>query len=284
MDLNLAPCHQQVKARRYTHGTCVCDIEEPIPIGCCVATVSVGQIFDNAFRRPIPVIQHRCRLLDVAKHRMRPGCVIKTPPINTQLLMSQRQSHLRASPSSSPSSSRSSSFPILVSILVSIVVPILVPILVDLRTSMAGPYTGHHAKHTRNSAVSHIQKTPVNIDSCEIPVSGGGGLLRPLLMCHAFLEGRPRPFRNRVDAVETSASLFPDNGNEFICGNTCRDRWHVQGGCLGSLWWRASASWQCPTKSSFLLPVLYSMGVFLSTRKLAPRMSPPHVFTALTTC
>ena len=29
-------------------------------------------------------------------------------------------------------------------------------------------------------AVSHTQKTPVNIDYSEIPVSGGGGLLRPL--------------------------------------------------------------------------------------------------------
>ena len=91
---------------------------------------------------------------------MRPGCVIQTPLINMQLLMSQRQSHLRASP-------------ILVPILVvPIFVSILVPILVDLRTSMAPPYTGHHAKPTRNCFLSHLSETPVNIDFPETPFAG----------------------------------------------------------------------------------------------------------------
>ena len=63
-----------------------------------MATVSVGQVLNDAFRRPIPVIKHRRRMLNVGKRRMRPGCVIQSPLIYSQLLMSQRQSHRRALP------------------------------------------------------------------------------------------------------------------------------------------------------------------------------------------
>lgn len=64
-------------------------IEVPIPVGCRMATVPVGQVLDDAFRRAIPVIEHYRRVFHSGKRRVRPSRLIQTPLINTQLLMSQ---------------------------------------------------------------------------------------------------------------------------------------------------------------------------------------------------